>query len=89
MVTLHLIIMGKVQGVFYRASAKRKANELGVTGWIKNTKEGNVEAIISGSEMQSKQFINWCKIGPDKAKVQQVIVTKTNDKVFADFTILK
>ena len=57
----HLIIKGKVQGVFFRASAKETAELLGVTGWVKNTKEGNVEAFINGDENKLQEFIAWCK----------------------------
>lgn len=89
MPAVHLLIKGKVQGVFYRATAKRKAHELGITGWIKNTKEGNVEATVSGSEQQISQFINWCKHGPDKAIVEQVIVSETEDMVFDGFVVAR
>ena len=61
MPTVHLLIKGKVQGVFYRASAKNIAKENGITGWIKNTKEGDVEAMISGSQEQVDMFIKWCR----------------------------
>ena len=69
MPTIHLLIEGKVQGVFYRATAKQIATQLGLTGWIKNTKDGNVEATVSGDELQLQNFAKWCKQGPDKAEV--------------------
>jgi acylphosphatase len=50
MITVHLLIEGEVQGVFYRATAKEIADKLGITGWIKNTWEGNVEAMVTGNE---------------------------------------
>lgn len=74
--TVHLLIKGKVQGVFYRASAKEKAEELGIDGWIKNTKEGFVEAVASGSNNTVQQFIDWCKRGPSKARVDDVVITE-------------
>ena len=89
MPTVCLLITGKVQGVFYRATAKRKANELGITGWIKNTGEGNVEATVSGDEQQLNEFINWCKHGPDRAIVEKVIVSYSEDIVFDGFVVLK
>ena len=89
MPTVCLLITGKVQGVFYRATAKRKANELGITGWIKNTREGNVEATVSGNERQLNEFINWCKHGPDRAIVEKVIVSYSEDIVFDGFVVLK
>ena len=89
MPTVCLLITGKVQGVFYRATAKRKANELDITGWIKNTREGNVEATVSGNERQLNEFINWCKRGPDRAIVEKVIVSDTEDMVFEGFAVLR
>lgn len=61
MPTVHLLITGKVQGVFYRASAKEKAVELSVTGWIRNNQHGAVESVAVGSKEAIKQFIDWCK----------------------------
>lgn len=89
MPTVHLLIKGKVQGVFYRATAKRLANELGITGWIENTKDGNVEATVSGNEQQLNEFINWCKHGPDKAIVEQVIINEKEDMAFDGFVVQK
>ena len=60
MPTVHLLIKGKVQGVFYRATAKTIAKENRVTGWIKNTKEGDVEAMVSCTKEQLEKFVAWC-----------------------------
>ncbi len=89
MPTIQLLINGKVQGVFYRATAKKVAEELGVTGWIKNTKDNNVEAIITGTEEQVQQFIEWCKKGPVRAHVSDVIATKVDDESFNEFKITR
>ncbi len=48
--TVHLLIKGKVQGVFYRDTAKTTAKQLGVTGWVRNTPDGHVEALVTGGE---------------------------------------
>lgn len=87
MPTFHLLIKGKVQGVFYRASAKETANKTGVKGWVKNTSEGNVEAVVTGDEEQLQQFIAWCKKGPARAKVDDVIVSEQKETHFVDFSI--
>ena len=87
MPTIHLLITGKVQGVFYRATAKKAAEGLGVKGRIKNTKDNKVEAIVTGAADQLDQFIEWCKQGPSRARVSEVIVTKVDDKNFDDFKI--
>ena len=89
MPTIHLLIKGEVQGVFYRATAKKIADKLNVTGWIKNTKAGDVEAIATGSQQQLDEFINWCKKGPEKAKVEDVIVTQEKETSFNDFEVIR
>ena len=89
MPTIHLIIKGKVQGVFYRATAKDIANELGISGWIKNTKEGYVEVMASGKDESLKKFTDWCKQGPSKAVVTDVIVTPQPDENFNGFQITR
>lgn len=87
MPTLHLSIKGKVQGVFYRASAKEIAEKLGITGWIKNTDEGDVEAVVTGSHPQLQAFVAWCKTGPKRANVTEVISTEVVEKTFKDFSV--
>lgn len=89
MPTIHLLIKGEVQGVFYRASAQKIANKLTVTGWVKNTAEGNVEALVTGNERSLTQFIAWCKQGPEKATVTDVIVTPGNETFFTEFEIIR
>ena len=71
----HLIIVGKVQGVFYRASAKDTAVALGLTGYVKNLPGGFVEIVAEGSPGKLNQFIDWCKAGPANAQVTDVKTT--------------
>jgi acylphosphatase len=87
--TVHLLIQGKVQGVFYRASAKDVAEQLKLTGWIRNTAEGEVETMISGDEDRIKEFIEWCKKGPKQAEVTKVIITEKEDENFDSFRIAR
>lgn len=87
MTTIHIIIKGKVQGVFYRDTAQKLADKLGLTGWIKNTKDGNVEAMVSGDNIELDQFVQWCKLGSEKAKVEDVSFDTVEDKQFTGFTI--
>lgn len=89
MQTVKLLIKGKVQGVFYRASAKEIAKKLTITGWIKNTKEGNVESVASGSEDAIRQFILWCRQGPPEAIVAEVIVIEKDSQLFKKFSVVK
>jgi acylphosphatase len=87
--TLHLIIKGKVQGVFYRASAKDIADELGIKGWIKNTDEDDVEATVTGTDEQLKKFVAWCRQGPRRAEVQEVIVNEVANETFDEFKVIR
>jgi acylphosphatase len=89
MPTVYLLIKGKVQGVFYRATAKEEADQLQITGWIKNTEEGYVEAVASGSQTALDQFINWCKRGPRKAEVADVEIKTLPEETFKQFSIIR
>ena len=84
-----LIIKGKVQGVFYRARAKEAAVKSGITGWVKNTVDGHVEALVSGNEAQLELFINWCRRGPERAEVVEMIVMDEPETSFDEFRILR
>lgn len=87
METVHLLLSGKVQGVFFRGSSKNVAQKLNITGWIKNRNDQKVEAMISGEEKDVQAFINWCKFGPDRAQVEEVIVSKKESTFFKKFEI--
>jgi acylphosphatase len=87
MKTVHVLIKGKVQGVFYRATAKKVAQQLHLTGWVKNTREGAVEATASGTEQSITEFIAWCERGPSSAMVTSVEVSLLDYKNFDDFSI--
>ena len=87
--TIHLLIKGKVQGVFYRASAKDVAEQLKISGWIRNTKDGDVEAVVTGDEDRIKEFIEWCKKGPRRAEVYKVEITEKSPEQFFGFTIVR
>ena len=61
---LHLIVRGRVQGVYFRASAQREAKLLGLTGWAKNRHDNSVEVVVEGEEDQVKDFLAWAQHGP-------------------------
>ena len=75
----HMICMGRVQGVFYRASTKRKADELGLTGWVRNLPNGDVEVMAYGEKEELEALYQWCKHGPPMASVIQVIKVESHD----------
>ena len=90
MIRVHLIIRGKVQGVGYRNNAKRRADLLGIRGWVKNLSDGSVEIIAQGSEQSIKEFITWCHKGALFAKVEDVVVEKNElSGDFWDFKIIR
>jgi len=87
MAVKRLLISGKVQAVFYRVSAKEMADRLFITGWVRNLPTGEVEAIISGTELQIQQFLEWAWKGPKKAVVNNIIVHQEPHSNFDGFRI--
>ena len=77
---LHIYVSGHVQGVFYRANAKRIAGSLSLTGWVRNLRDGRVEIIVEGEEENLAKFVEWCKRGPVGAEVESVDVTREEYK---------
>jgi len=73
---VHVKISGRVQGVWFRANTRQKAEQLGVTGWVKNNSDGCVEAIFEGEENSVKELVEWCHRGPPLAKIKNVEVKK-------------
>ena len=83
-----VLISGRVQGVWFRANTKQQAEILGLTGWVRNTDDGRVEAVFEGDEEKVNKMINWCHEGPALAKVISVDVKKQNPSSgFDDFSI--
>lgn len=86
----HIKIIGLVQGVFFRASAMRKARTLGITGWIRNLDDGSLEIIVEGELSIIDNFIAWCKFGPPNAKVERIHIQFESPKdEFNDFRIIQ
>ena len=83
------MIKGKVQGVYYRIAAKDEADKLGITGWVKYISEGRVEIMATGNEEQLLQFTEWCRKGPEKAVVTNVIVTPLSEETFDEFMVVQ
>lgn len=73
---VHVVISGRVQGVWFRATTKQKAEQLGLTGWVRNTPDGCVETVFEGEETLVNKMIEWCHRGPPLSKVENVEVKK-------------
>jgi acylphosphatase len=68
----HLFISGRVQGVNFRWHTQRKAQALGLTGWVRNLGDGRVEAVFEGDKKAVQRAIDWCRVGPPSALVDNV-----------------
>jgi len=86
MITRHLHITGRVQGVGFRFYTQRKAQELGVAGWVRNCRDGSVEAIVQGEPGAVDTMIAWARRGPPSAQVTGVRVSEGNGE-FRNFEI--
>jgi acylphosphatase len=87
MMTLHLIIRGRVQGVFYRDSMRREAWRLSVAGWVRNCSDGTVEAMVQGEADAIDAIVHWARQGPRHARVDRVDA-EPGDGDYTSFEIL-
>jgi len=87
---VHVHVAGRVQGVWYRASAARKASELGLTGWVRNLPDGRVELVAEGNAETVDALLSWCRRGPPLARVAGLDVREmavTGE--FVEFAVLR
>lgn len=63
MARAHVFVSGKVQGVFYRDTTKKEAEKRGVHGWVRNLRDGRVEAVFEGEKAQVDEMVAWCRTG--------------------------
>ena len=68
----HVIVEGRVQGVFFRAETHQTALEFSVTGWVRNLPDGRVEAVLEGKSADVEKMIAWCRQGPPHAVVKKI-----------------
>lgn len=71
-VRAHTVISGRVQGVFFRMETKQAAERFGVSGWVKNRREGTVEAVFEGDRDCVEDVLKWCRQGPPLSRVSDV-----------------
>jgi acylphosphatase len=82
-------IFGRVQGVWFRASTKHKADELGIFGTVKNEPQGTVFIEATGQEKALAAFLDWCQTGPKYAKVEKVDIQTIPEKPYSKFEIIR
>lgn len=89
MVSRRVVISGDVQGVYLRVSAKEKAEELGIRGWIKNLPDGQVEALFQGTIDNVTKMLAWCRQGTPKSRIDSVDVEELEgEPLQVGFTII-
>lgn len=81
-------VIGKVQGVWFRKSTQHEARKLGLTGFVKNEKDGSVYIEVEGEESALKTFVGWCSCGPELANVQCLNMSKGEPCDYNSFDIL-
>ena len=84
----HVVVRGRVQGVFFRDSCREQARLLGVSGWVRNRSDGSsVEAVFEGSEEAVRRMVAWCHHGPPRAFVEAVDVVDEPPEGEATFRV--
>lgn len=87
MMCIHAWVSGQVQGVYFRDHARRRAQALHLTGWVRNLRDGRVETIACGELAAIEQWIHWLHQGSPKAKVSAVEWQEITPQHFPDFSI--
>ena len=86
---LDITVGGKVQGVWFRQSTLDKAIELGVNGYTMNLPNGNVYIEVEAETKVLNDFVEWCRVGPEYAEVEDVVLNESKLKGFKTFQIVK
>jgi len=85
--TLRIAITGRVQGVAFRDWMRTEAQGLGLGGWVRNRRDGSVEAVISGDAALVEDMLKLCRQGPPAARIRNLTVLAEEDATYADFEI--
>ncbi|OGS99351.1 MAG: acylphosphatase [Gallionellales bacterium RIFCSPLOWO2_12_FULL_59_22] len=85
--TLRLVIHGRVQGVYFRDSMRREAQNLGVSGWVRNRHDSTVEAAVQGEPADVDAIVRWARHGPDRAQVERVEI-EPHEGIYTGFEII-
>jgi acylphosphatase len=87
MIRAHVVAHGRVQGVFFRDTARRRAAERGVAGWMMNRPDGTVEAVFEGPREAVEWMVDFCRQGPRGALVERLEVSEEEPEKFSGFEI--
>jgi acylphosphatase len=82
-----VVVRGDVQGVFFRDSTRRHAQQRGLAGWVRNNRDGTVEAVFEGEEEAVERLVDWCREGPRGAYVTSVDVTEEEPEGLSGFAV--
>ena len=85
--TIHFLVSGKVQGVFFRMETKQQADQQALGGWVRNTSDGRVEGMVTGEATKLSIFRKWLQQGPPLADVNEVEVEEIELQPYENFTI--
>ena len=85
--TVHVLVSGRVQGVWYRGSTEERARALGLRGWVRNLRDGRVEAVIRGAPEAVEDMLEWMRQGPPAARVEDLQVKDADETVGDDFEV--
>ena len=88
MISVHVRVSGRVQGVFYRAYTKAQAQELGVKGWVRNVPGGGVEAVLEGERQKVGELVSLMKAGPEGSMISGLELSELKCKGYEDFKII-
>ena len=86
--TLHLVIHGRVQGVYFRDSMRREAQRIGISGWVRNRIDGSVEAAVQGESADVDAIVRWAHRGPEHAHVERVEI-EPHDGNYTGFEVIR
>jgi acylphosphatase len=87
MIRRRILVHGRVQGVFFRDSTRRRAEQAGVAGWVRNREDGTVEAVFEGDGDAVARILDWVREGPGHADVERVEVTEEEPEGLSGFQI--
>lgn len=87
MIQVRILISGLVQGIGFRYFVLDQARSLGITGWVRNTQDGEVEGVLQGAENKVRELVKLCRNDPGMANVEKIEEFKSNEPKYQDFVI--